>query len=96
MVMKIRGRNEKFIDEVTEYIPGRKIAHRTVEGPFLLNTACLCKPAGDGCRATVMSEAENLVKGFFGLFMNPFIEWGIRRSFKADLARLKEILESKT
>lgn len=95
MVMKIRGRNEKFIDEVTEYIPGRKIAHRTLEGPFLLNTACLCKPAGDGCYATVMGEAENLIKGFFGLFMNPFIEWGIRRSFRADLARLKSILEVK-
>jgi hypothetical protein len=94
MVMKIRGRNEEFIDEVTGYEPGRKISHRTVKGPFLLNTACLCKPAGDGCHATVMGEADKLVKGLFGLFMNPFIEWGIRRSFKADLARLKSILQN--
>jgi hypothetical protein len=93
MIMKIRGHNEEFIDEVTEYEPGRKIAHRTVKGPFLLNTACLCKPVADGCRATVMGEADKLVKGLFGFFMNPFIEWKIRRSFKADLARLKGILE---
>ncbi len=35
----------KFLDEVTDYVPGRRIAHRTVEGPFPLKTACICEPA---------------------------------------------------
>lgn len=96
MVMKIQGRPVEFLDEVTEYEPGRRIAHRTVEGPFPLNTACLCEPAEDGCRATVVGEAERLVPGVFGVLIEPFVAWSIRRSFKADLARLKTILEGET
>lgn len=61
MVMKIQGRCIEFIDEVTEYESGRRIAHRTVEGPFPLNTACICEPATGGCRATVVGETDWLV-----------------------------------
>src|SRR5688500_12759825 len=45
MVIKFLGRRNEFIDEVTEYVPGRRIAHRTIEGPFPLNTACICQPS---------------------------------------------------
>src|SRR5680860_1476944 len=41
MVMKNMGRRQEYVDEVTDYQPGRRIAHRTVEGPIQLNTACL-------------------------------------------------------
>ena len=94
MVMKIQGRHTEFIDEVTEYEPGRRIAHRTVEGPFPLNTACICEPVAGGCRATVVGEADRLVGGVFGPLVEPLVARGIRRSFKADLARLKDILEA--
>lgn len=94
MVMKIQGRRTEFIDEVTQYEPGRRIAHRTVEGPFSLNTACICEPDGGKCRATVVGEADRLVSGVLGPLIEPFVAWGIRRSFKADLARLKDILET--
>lgn len=93
--MKVQGRRAEFIDEVTEYVPGRRIAHRTVEGPFPLNTACLCEPAAGGCRATVVGEADRLVGGVFGRLIEPFVAWRIRRSFKADLARLKGIIEAR-
>lgn len=94
MVMRIQGRRAEFVDEVTEFEPGRRIAHRTVEGPVLLNTACICDPAAGGCRATVVGEADRLVGGVFGRLIEPFVARGIRRSFRADLARLKEILEA--
>ena len=93
MVMKIRGRRAEFIDEVTGYEPGRRIAHRTVEGPIQLNTACICEPATGGCRATVVGEADRLAAGVFRALVEPMIARGIRRSFKVDLARLKSILE---
>ena len=41
MVMKLAGRRSDFIDEVIECEPGRRIAHRTVNGPIPLNTACI-------------------------------------------------------
>jgi len=71
MVMKLPGHREEFIDEVTEYEPGTRIAHRTLNGPIQLNTACICEPAGDGCRSTVLGAAERLPGGMFGRFAAP-------------------------
>ena len=96
MIMNINGERSEFIDEVTEYEPGRRIAHRTVKGPMLLNTACICEPASGGCRATVVGEADRLVDGVLRPLIEPFVAWSIRRSFKADLARLKNIMESRS
>jgi Polyketide cyclase / dehydrase and lipid transport len=49
MVMDAMGRRE-FLDEVTEYEPGRRIAHRSVAGPMVIRTACIAEPVGNGCR----------------------------------------------
>jgi uncharacterized membrane protein len=65
MVMQAMGRRE-FLDEVTEYEPGRRIAHRSVAGPMVIHTACLAEPAGSGCRATVRYEPERLPGGVVG------------------------------
>jgi len=93
MVMKNLGRRVEYIDEVTKYEPGRVIAHRTVEGPIALETACLTESEGDRCRATVVAEADRFASGPLGAVINPFLARGLRRAFRADLARLKEILE---
>lgn len=89
MAMKMFGRRAEYVDEVTAYEPGRRIAHQTIEGPFDLNTACLCEPADGGCRAMVVAEAERM----FGRLLDPLVARLMRRGFRADLARLKEILE---
>ena len=89
MAMRRFGRRVEYVDEVTAYEPGRQIAHRTVEGPFDLNTACLCEPADGGCRATVVAEAERMV----GKLLDPFVARLMRRGFRADLATLKHVLE---
>jgi magnesium-protoporphyrin O-methyltransferase len=93
MVIKIFGRRNKFIDEVTEYVPGRRIAHRTVEGPFPLATACICEPAEQGCVATVVGELDRIPGGWAGRVAAPFVGRIIQRGFKADLARLKALIE---
>ena len=94
MLLKLPGRQAEFIDEVTEYEPGRRIAHRTVTGPIPLNTACICEPAGDGCRATVMGATERPPGWLLGRAAAPLVTMVMRRGFKADLVRLKRILES--
>ena len=93
MVIKIFGRRSKFIDEVTEYVPGRRIAHRTIEGPFRLNTACICEPAEHGCLATVVGEVDRVPGGWIGRLTTSFVGRVIQHGFKADLARLKALLE---
>ena len=92
MIMQLPGRRAEFIDEVTEYEPGRRIAHRTISGPIPLETACMCEPAGDSCRATVVG-ATKLPGGFVGQLATPLVAGVIRRGFRADLARLKKLLE---
>lgn len=90
MAIKMLGRTAEYVDEVTAYEPGRQIAHRTIEGPSDLNTACLCEPAGGGCRVTVVAEAERM----FNRFLDPAVARLMRRGFQTDLATLKRILET--
>jgi uncharacterized membrane protein len=94
MVMKLTGRQAEFVDEVTDYEPGKRIAHRTVNGPIPLTTACICQPAGQACRTTVIGATDRLPGGLLGRFVAPLVATVIRRGFKADLARLKRIVES--
>jgi uncharacterized membrane protein len=93
MVMQAMGRRE-FLDEVTEYEPGRRIAHRSVAGPMQIRTACIAEPAGTGCRATVLYEPEHLPGGVVGRMTAPLTARIVRRNFRADLARLKNLLEA--
>ena len=79
---------------MTDYEPGKRIAHRTVNGPIPLTTACICQPAGQACRTTVIGATERLPGGLLGRFVAPLVATVIRRGFKADLARLKRIVES--
>jgi uncharacterized membrane protein/precorrin-6B methylase 2 len=95
MVIKFFGRRATFLDEVTEYVPSRRIAHRTIEGPFPLNTACICEPVEHGCLTTVVGELEQVPGGWIGRMATPFVGRVIQRGFKADLARLKALLEPK-
>jgi len=93
MVMRAMGRRE-FLDEVTEYEPGRQIAHRSVAGPMEIRTACIAEPASSGCRATVVYEPLRLPGGVLGRMTSPLTARIVRRTFRADLARLKGILEA--
>ena len=95
MIIKIFGRRNQFIDEVTEYVPGRRIAHRTIEGPFPLNTACICEPAEHGCLATVVGELDRVPGGWIGKLATPVVERIIKRGFEADLGPLKALLDER-
>jgi uncharacterized membrane protein len=91
-VIKAGGRRSEYIDEVTAWEPGRLVAHRTVEGPMELNTACVAEPAGEGsCRATVMAAVEP--RGILARLTDPVVARAMGRTFRADLARLKRLLE---
>jgi uncharacterized membrane protein len=93
MVMNAMGRRE-FLDAVTEFEPGRRIAHRSVAGAIEILTACIAEPAGTGCRATVVYEPLRLPGGVVGTLLAPLTSRILRRNFRADLARLKDILEA--
>jgi uncharacterized membrane protein len=98
MTLRSLAGTQEYVDEVIDFELGRRIAHRTVDGPIQLGTACLTAPAGTGCRATVVAEATHLgelaVPGIIGRLASPVLTLLLRRGFRADLARLKGILEA--
>jgi uncharacterized membrane protein len=95
MVMRVMGQRE-FADEVVGYEPGRLVAHRSVSGPIVIRTACIAEPSGDGCRVTVTYEPECLPGGVLGRLVAPAMSAVVRHSYRADLGRLKSLLEAET
>jgi uncharacterized membrane protein len=94
MIMDAMGTRE-FSDVVTAYEPGRSVAHRSDGGSLVVNTGCIARPEGTGCRASVWLEPERLPGGVFGRLIAPFVARQVRRNFRRDLERLKAILESR-
>jgi uncharacterized membrane protein len=93
MVMNVFGTRE-FSDAVTEYEPGRRVAHRSVSGSVAVRSACLAEPVAEGTRATFSWEAEHLPGGrLAALGLQPLLARAVRRGYRADLARLKRLLE---
>ncbi|MGH8952575.1 MAG: SRPBCC family protein, partial [Acidimicrobiia bacterium] len=83
----------EFEDEVTEYEPGSRVGHRSVSTSMIVFTACYADPVPGGTRATVVFEPERLPGGVFGKLAAPLVARTVRRNYRADLARLKQILE---
>lgn len=94
MVMDAMGTRE-FTDEVTAYEPGRSVAHRSDGGTFVVDTGCIARPEGTGCRASVWLQPVRLPGGVFGRLIGPFVAGQVRRIYRQDLERLKAILESR-
>jgi uncharacterized membrane protein len=94
MLMEAMGKRE-FADEVTRYEPGRLVAHRSESGPMVIHTACIVRPVGGVSRVTVSYEAESLPGGIIGRILEPLTSRIVRRNYRADLRRLKALLETK-
>ena len=92
--LSVRSNDPVWMASVTEFEPGRRIAHRSVAGAIEILTACIAEPAGTGCRATVVYEPLRLPGGVVGTLLAPLTSRILRRNFRADLARLKDILEA--
>ena len=61
---------------------------------MVIHTACLAEPAGSGRRASVLYEPERLPGGVVGKLTAPSTARIVRRNFRADLIRLKDIFEA--
>jgi uncharacterized membrane protein len=65
-----------------------------VAGAIAIRTACIAEPAGRGCRASVLCEPQRLPGGVVGRLTAPLTARMVRRNFRADLVRFKDILEA--
>jgi len=58
-----------------------------------MDTACSAEPHGTGCRVTITYEPKGFPGGPIGWLAAPFALKRVRRMYRGDLARLKEVLE---
>lgn len=90
-VARFLGRRLAYTYEVAEIVPGRRLVMRTEQGPFPMETTYSWNPV-DGGRTAMSLRNHGAPRGFSrlaGLVMAP----AMRRANRADLARLKAILE---
>ncbi|WP_282160776.1 SRPBCC family protein [Ulvibacterium marinum] len=85
------GRQLAYIYEVTEFVPRQKMVMKTSEGPFPMETTYSWEEIGpDTTKMTLRNKG--IPSGFSKLF-TPIMVAAVRRANKADLKRIKTLLE---
>jgi uncharacterized protein YndB with AHSA1/START domain len=90
-VRKFMGQRMESEAEITAYEPNAKIAFKSTSGPVQYEIRSSFEPVDGGTKLTIVAEADT--GGFFklaeGLVVRQF-----EKELRADLARLKDILEA--
>ncbi len=92
-VAQFLGRRLTYTYEVVELVPERRLVMRTADGPFPMETTYTWEPAADG--ATRVTLRNRGTPSGFSRVAAPVMEKAMRRAMTKDLARLKQILESR-
>jgi uncharacterized membrane protein len=85
------GRRLAYTYEIVEFVPGERLRMRTSQGPFPMETTYTWEPTGDN--STRMSLRNRGEPRGFSKLMAPLMAFAMRRANRADLARLKALLE---
>lgn len=81
------------LHEIGEYAPGQRLVVRTADGPFTLETTYTWADTASG-RPRMMLRNRGEPSGFSRV-AGPVLVRAMRRANRKDLARLKELLESR-
>jgi hypothetical protein len=87
------GRRLAYTYEVTELVPGERLVMGTAQGPFPMETTYAWQPLDDG--STRMSLRNRGRPAGFSRLVAPFMSVAVRRANRADLARLRALLEQR-
>ena len=90
-VARFMGRTLEYTYEIRALDPGRRLVMSTSEGPFPMETSYEWSDAGSG--ATRMTLRNRGAPAGFAKMSAPLMAPAMRRANKADLRRLKELLE---
>ena len=89
-VARFLGRRLAYTYEVREHLPGERFVMSTAQGPFPMETTYGFEDSPGGTRMTLRNRGE---PAGFAKVGAPLMERAIRRANRADLRRIKEILE---
>jgi len=85
------GRRLAYTYEVRELVTGERLIMSTAQGPFPMETTYGFADAGAGTRMTLRNRGE---PAGFAKVGAPLMERAMRRANRADLRRLKALLET--
>lgn len=91
---KVLGREFEWVTECTELDPEKSATFKTVEGKLPFEVRTQYSPDGEGTRLVYRIDAESGLGGVFGRLADPLVVKAQTRTVKANLATLKELLES--
>ncbi len=91
-VARFLGRRIAYTYEVKELVPGERFVMATSEGPFPMETTYTWSDTAAG--ATKMTLRNRGAPAGFGKIAAPVMTAAIRRANRADLRKLKEIVEA--
>ena len=91
-VSKILGRRFEWTTEVTDLQPPTRISSRAVEGKPQFTVTNTLQPENGGTRFTYRVDAESGLGGVFGRLADPIVEKAQRRTVRANLDTLAELL----
>jgi uncharacterized membrane protein len=92
-VARFLGRRLAYTYEVVEHVPGERLVMRTAEGPFPMETTYTWDAVDEGStRMTLRNRGRPT--GFSGL-VAPVMAAAMRRANRADLVRLRGLLEQR-
>jgi uncharacterized membrane protein len=86
------GRRLSYTHEITELVPGERLAMRTAQGPFAMETTYTWEDTPRG--STKMTLRNRGEPSGFSTLAAPIIARAMRRANGKDLQRLKKLLES--
>ncbi|WP_236674918.1 SRPBCC family protein [Piscinibacter sp. HJYY11] len=91
-VAKVLGKQLETTTEITEFVPGERMARHTVTGLTPVVTARAVEPVADGARFTYQLTADVTDVFLFRAF-RPVLEWWTQRKVAGYLDSLKAHLE---
>lgn len=92
-VARFLGRRLAYTYEVVDWQPGERLVMRTAHGPFPMETTYTWSDAAP--RTTRMTLRNRGTPRGFSRLLAPFMAAAVRSANRKDLARLKQLLESK-
>ena len=90
-VAQFLGRELAYTYEVREHVPGERFVMATAEGPFPMETTYTWADTADGGTRMTLRNAGS--PSGFAKVAAPAMALAMRRANRADLARLKQVLE---
>ena len=84
------GRRLSYVYEVREFVPAARLVMATSDGPFEMETTYSWVDDEGGTRMSLRNRGE---PSGFSKLVAPFIARAVRRANRADLRRLKAILD---